>query len=68
MLDQGKDREKTKSFDELLGRRLNRQQLDIAPNDPSASHDLKHVNFAAIEVNQDLLYRPRTKENQFYYD
>ena len=69
--DQGKKRENMKSFDELMGRRQARagaQLPDLAGPSDDNTHDLKHVNFAALEVEQELLYRPRTKETQVHYD
>lgn len=32
------------------------------------THDLKHVNFSTIEINLELLYRPKTRETQAVYE
>ena len=32
------------------------------------THSLEHVNFAALQVEQELVYRPRTKETQVHYE
>lgn len=44
------------------------QGIDLGKKHKNETHSLEHVNFATLRVNQDLIYRPRTKETTVFYE
>ena len=53
--------------DSLGGGRAGSKQALPHPRPNADTHHNAHVNFATLEVNQDLIYRPQTQETRALY-